>query len=257
MSVYFSEQKWPEIKKAIEKNSLILLPVGTIEEHGMHLPLNTDEVIARETAKLIGKRLKDEIPLLVMPTIWTGYSVKEMMRWPGTIRIQPETLIRLIYGVCSSLIEMGFKKIVIINGHGNHPGILEIVARKIADTYNAFIAVTNTYTMAQDAFQKVRKSKIGGASHGGEYETSLMLHLTNLVDMKKATNKDTIDYHSDFFPGDGFAPGKKVFWSTWGIHKSKTGLHGDPTLATKKTGKKVMEGTIDTYVRFLREFYRE
>ena len=83
----------------------------------------------------------------------------------------------------------------------------------------------------------------------GEYETSLMLYLAEeLVDMSKATSQDKLTYFSKFYPD-------KVFWSTWDIQESKTGIYGDPTVASKETGKRIMEATVENYVEFIREFH--
>src|SRR5450759_4760094 len=109
MSIYFGDLNWPQLREAIEKNTVILIPVGTVEEHGRHLPVSTDAVIASEIAGRTAEKIKHELPLLVMPAVWTGYSAKEMSRWPGTIRIRPEVLIDLIYDLLASLSEMGFK----------------------------------------------------------------------------------------------------------------------------------------------------
>lgn len=257
MSVYFSDKSWPELQKMVKRNALIILPVGTIEEHGMHLPVNTDVVIAQETAKRVGEKLKGKIPPLIMPTIWAGYSAKEMSRWPGTIRVRPRVVMDTIFDVCSSLIEMGFTRILIIGAHGHHSELLRLTAREIADKYGVYIAVTDPATMAKEEMQKIRKSKIGGAIHGGEYETSLMLYLNQPVNMEKVTRQDIMRYHSKFYAGDNFAGGNKIFWSTWGIQKSRTGIYGDPTVATRETGRKLMEATIKNYVEFIREFSKK
>jgi creatinine amidohydrolase len=256
MSIYFAEKSWIELQKAIEDNTLVLIPVGTIEEHGKHLPVNTDCIIAEEVSKRVAEVIKNEIPILVMPTVWTGYSEKKMMKWPGTCRISIDTFMNLCFDLCSSLIEIGFRKIIIINGHGHNAEALRVVARKIADAYDVFIAVTDVGTMASEIVPKVRKSVQGGCIHGGEYETSLMLYLKpESVHMEFATDEDIMKYHSKFYPGDNFVGGMKVFWSTWGIQESKTGIYGDPTVALKETGEEIMKDVIKNYVEFLKEFY--
>jgi creatinine amidohydrolase len=257
MSIYFAEKSWPELQRAIEDNALVLIPVGTIEEHGKHLPVNTDCIIAEEVSKRVAEIMKEEIPILVMPTVWTGYSEKKMMKWPGTCRISVDTFMNLCFDLCSSLIQMGFRKIVLINGHGHNAEALRVVARKIADAYDVFITVTDVGTMASEIVPKIRKSVQGGSIHGGEYETSLMLYLKpELVHMEFATNKDIMRYHSKFYPGDNFVGGLRVFWSTWGIQESKTGIYGDPTVASKETGEEIMKDIIRNYVEFLGEFYK-
>ena len=248
MSIYFADKKWPELKELIKKDALIILPVGQVEEHGKHLPVKTDTCIAEEVAKRIGESLKDEIPLLIMPAVWSGYSMKSVAKWPGTIRLKQETFINMVFDICSSIIEMGFKKIMIISTHGNHTGALRVVTRNIADAYNIYMALTYPSVMAKEEFLKISKAGPKGSCHSGEYETSLMLYLNeNLVDMKNATGQDKIIVSSKFYPD-------KVFLSTWGLQKSKTGIYGDPTKATKETGKKIMQAIINNYQKFIKEF---
>lgn len=249
MSIYFLDQSWPKLKEAVKNNVLIIFPIGQTEEHGMHLPVKTDALIAEEVARRIGERLEDKIPLLVMPTVWSGYSMKQVAEWPGTIRLKSETFINMIFDICTSLIDMGFEKIILISAHGNHTGMLRTVVRKIADEYGIYMALTFPVLMAEEEFTKISQAGKGGSCHAGEYETSLMLYLAEeLVDMSKVTNKDKLIFSSKFYPD-------KVFWSTWGVQKSKTGIYGDPTVASKETGEKIMQATVNSYVEFIKEFY--
>ena len=254
MSIYFKDLSWPQLQEAAERKTIILLPVGTIEEHGKHLPVSTDEIIATEVAKAAAEAVADEIPVLVTPTIWTGYSVKQMTRWPGTIRVKPETLIALIVDVCASLIESGFDRIIVLSSHGNHTGILRVVAREVADEHGVHIAITNPASMAAEAFSRIRESEAGGSIHAGEYETSLMLHFGEPVDMSQATDQDHFNYHTEFVSGDNFVGGSKVYWSTWGLQESQTGAYGDATGASAEAGKALMDAIVENYAKFVREF---
>ena len=255
MSLYFADQSWPQLQEAIENKALILLPVGTIEEHGRHLPVSTDAVIATEVARGLAEALQGELPVLVIPTIWTGYSTKDMARWPGTMRVRTRVLMDLIFDVCASLIEMGFQKIIMLDCHGHHDNVLKTVTREIADAYEVYLAVISPAALSAERYREIRKSEIGGSIHGGEWETSLMLYFNQPVDMSQATNQDIMRYHSEFIPGDNFVGKKGVFWSTWGLQRSQTGIYGDPTVATKETGQAIMEAIIENGVRFAREFY--
>jgi creatinine amidohydrolase len=110
--------------------------------------------------------------------------------------------------------------------------------------------------MSRDEFVAIRKSVQGGAIHGGEWETSLLLHLSpEVVDMSKATNEDIMRYHSDFVAGDTFSGRQRVGWSTWFLQPSKTGTYGDPTVASAETGKIIMDAAVANGVRFLKEYY--
>jgi len=255
MSFYFADQTWPQLKQATEANALIILPFGQVEEHGKHLPVSTDAAIATAVGQRLGEALTaDGIPTLVMPTLWSGYSTKEMTRWPGTIRVRPQVLTDLLYDICGSLVEMGFHKIIILDTHGHHAGLSRVAVRRIADDYDVHLALVSPAVLSAERFSQIRKSARGGSSHGGEWETSLMLHLGEPVDMSQATKEDILRYHSDFIAGDAFAPGQKVFWSTWGLQKSKTGIYGDPTVATAETGKAIMDAIVTQAVAFAKEY---
>ncbi|MCD6371431.1 MAG: creatininase family protein [Candidatus Aenigmarchaeota archaeon] len=253
-SFYFIDKTWEELKEYIEKKALILFPIGTVEEHGPHLPVSTDYTIAVEVAKRVAEKIKDEIPVLVMPGYWAGYSQKVMTRWPGTIRVRTKVVMDVIYDVCASLIEMGFKRIILIDAHGHHSGILNVVVREIADTYNVYIPITSPASLSREIFEKIRRSKPGGAIHAGEWETSLMLYLEQPVKMDRTNSIDIFKYESEFIPKDNFSGKKKVFWSTWGLMESKTGTYGDPTVAEKETGKKIMEEIINEFIKFIKEY---
>ena len=254
MSFYFAQKTWVEIKEYINKNALIILPVGTVEEHGRHLPVETDAKIAEEVAKAIGEEMKDEVPLLVMPTVWSGYSPKEMMRWPGTMRLRTRVFIDMVYDICASLAEMGFKKIMMLDCHGQHAPMLNTVTKNIADNYGVYIAVTSPMTFSAKEFNEARKSKLGGVLHACEWETSLMLYFTDRVKMEEATDEDIMKYHSKFVAGDSASGEQMVVWSTWGLQKSRTGVYGDPTVATREMGEFILNAMLKNYREFILEY---
>jgi len=254
MSIYFAHKTWVELEAYIKKKALVILPVGTVEEHGRHLPVETDATIAEEVAKAIGEDMKNEVPLLVMPTVWSGYSPKEMMKWPGTMRLRTRVFTDMVYDICASLAEMGFKKIMMLDCHGQHAPMLNIVTKDLADNYGVYAVVTSPMVFSAKEFSEVRKSKQGGVLHACEWETSLMLYLTDRVKMSEVTDEDIMRYHSKFVAGDGASCGQKVVWSTWGLQKSKTGVYGDPTVATREMGEFIMKALLKNYREFIREY---
>lgn len=260
MSVYYDELKWPEIRDLKEKNPVILVPIGMTEQHGPHLPISTDVVIATETARLVAERLQESISIKVLRTIWSSYNTTAVSQWPGTIRLQQETLIKVVYEICASLCQEGFKKIVIVNSHGQNPASLEVVCRKITDDYN--IAPILTYVMKMIGKQgaDIRTSQIGGAAgHACEIETSLMLALRDdLVDMTKAVD-ETTQYRNKFVETDLYPENEKVpgvFWTSWNIHKPKHGLLGNAKHASKQKGEKFIKLIVDNYVELIEEYYK-
>lgn len=262
MPTYFHQLTSPEVDDAARRGSLVLVPVGQVEQHGPHLPLECDCIIARETARVIADELEGDMPILVLPTLWMAYSVRQVAKWPGLISFrQPETMIQMVYDLLGSLIENGFRKIVIVNAHGNNPAILELACRRIGSDYEVFPAVTYVLNMSKTIGPQVRQSQMGGCGgHAGEEETALLLYLSpELVRLDRATNEDTVRYQSRYFPGDIYSqvPGQVggVFWSTWGVVKSSTGVYGDPTVATAETGKALFTEIVRNYKDFVREYF--
>jgi creatinine amidohydrolase len=177
-----------------------------------------------------------------------------MSRWPGVMRIRPQVFMDLVFDVCSSLIEMGFRKLMLLSCHGHHAGALRVVTRRIADAHDVYMALVSPGSLAAERYQQIRKSVRGGSIHAGEYETSLMLYLDEPVEMSEATDEDIMRYHSPFVAGDNFSGGQKVFWSTWGLQQSKTGIYGDPTVATADTGREIMAAMVGNCAAFAKEF---
>src|SRR5437667_1625537 len=103
-----------ELRVQIERKPMLIMGIGTIEEHGAHLPTGTDLFITQRFMDDFSARLDaaGRIPFLTLPAIWTGYSAREMQRWPGTIRMRSRTVMDMMRAIIGSLCEMGFDKIL-------------------------------------------------------------------------------------------------------------------------------------------------
>jgi creatinine amidohydrolase len=170
-------------------------------------------------------------------------------------------MIQMIYDILASLVQNGFKKTIIVNAHGNNPAILELACRKIGSDYGVFPALTYVLGMSKTAGPRVRRSEMGGCGgHAGEEETALLLHLApELVRMERASGQDIVRYQTRFFPGDIYSdiPDRVggLYWSTWGVVQSETGVYGDPTAATAETGQALFEDIVRNYEAFAHEYY--
>jgi len=246
-----------QVGEAAKQGAVLLLPIGQTEEHGQHLPIGADTIIAEEVALAAARAMVGEVPVLVAPSIQYGYSNEIMRSWPGTFIIRPQVMIDLIIDVCCSAVKMGFKKVAIVSAHGHHVGICRIAIRQIFDLVGVNVVLTQPHAFGRDAFAQARKSGPGGICHAGEYETAMLMHLGYPVDMSLASKGDALRFKSQFVATDGIggARSSSVFWSTWGLQKSKTGTLGDPTAADPETGKIAFEAIIADYRDFIREFY--
>lgn len=261
MDILFENNTKDQIREAARDNAMVLLPVGILEEHGPHLPVNTDNVIAYDIAVQAAEKIKDKIPVMVLPCVWAGYHGKELENLPGSVRVKPKTLFYFVYDICESLVRNGFRKIVIINGHGQNPAILQFVSRCIANDYDVNILVTYPMSMiGKEVGKQVKTSPEGGAGgHACEVETSLVLALREqLVDMSKAPKGDLCRHRTKFFSGDLFPEHDVLnfgYFSTWAAQGSKSGVLGEPSYATAEKGKAFVEAIVQNYEELLTEYY--
>lgn len=256
MSYLFRDQSSEALRRHLSNGALVILPVGTTEEHGPHMPVDTDARIAEAYGRSLAEALLPGVPTLLMDTVRYGYSMKIMKQWPGTVIVRSRVFMDMMFDICSSVIEMGFRKLALLDCHGHHSGPLNTVSRELCDATDTAIAIISPAVMSRDEFNSARKSEQGGAIHAGEWETSLLLHISpEVVDMSRATDVDKMRYHSDFVAGDNFMGRQRVVWSTWYLQESKTGVYGDPTPATADTGRIIMDAATANGAVFLREFH--
>lgn len=245
MSYYFGEQTWPQLETAIQNNTLVIIPVGTTEEHGRHLPVETDALIAKMFGDAIADALtREHIPVLLTQPIYYGYSMNIVTRWPGTLKIRTRVFMDYIYDMINALMKQGFRKIALLDCHGNHDGLLRTVMREIADEHDQFICTLSPAKLSQPVYDKLKKDPEGDI-HGGEWETSMILaYRPDLVHVDEYTQVDAITCNNEL----------RGPVSTWGLQETKTGLYGDPTYATAELGQACLESGTAAAVRILQKF---
>jgi creatinine amidohydrolase len=253
--VRYDELTWPEIREAIKLQPVVLLPFGAVEDHGPHLPLNTDNIIVEAICRETAQRSGGEI--LIMPSVSYGLD-EHHMDFPGTISIDMQTLIRFLSDVARSIAHHGFTHILIVNGHGSNVSIADLAARQVVlETGMICGAVSPNAaidpTLAEPTFSQMRRSQPGGVAHAGEYETAMMLYLRpDLVQMEKAVN-EIGQVKIDFFNWDHPEP-SVLQWQDWWSRMSESGIAGDATVATSEFGKLLFETTVDNFLRAVRAF---
>jgi creatinine amidohydrolase len=255
IKVRYEELTWPEMGEAIGRQPVVLLPFGTIEDHGPHLPLNTDNVIVEAICLEAARRAAGE--MLVLPVVAYGLD-EHHMDFPGTVSVTMETLLAYVSDVAISVARHGFTHVLVVNGHGSNAPLADLVARKVvletgivcgAMSPNAAIDPT----LAEPTLSEMRRSEPGGVAHAGEYETALMLHLRpDLVQMDKAV-REMGQIKLAYFSWDHPEP-SVLSWQDWWSRMSESGVCGDPTVATAAFGRALFGTTVDNFVRFVREF---
>ncbi|PKP61764.1 creatininase [Candidatus Atribacteria bacterium HGW-Atribacteria-1] len=244
----YEEFTWEEIKVIVKENRVILIPVGSIEQHGPHLPLNTDILIATKFCLEAGKRKPSDI--LVMPPISYGFN-QHHMDFPGTIAIDGEIFIEYILGVTKSLVRHGFQKILLVNGHGSNSPFLDIVARRTIIETTALCGTFMPYALMRDFVKEVAECKWN--SHADEIETSLLCYLRpDLVKMEKT--KKEIGFPITKFHWRSISERAPLTMMDIWSRISNSGVAGDPTLATPEKGKQIFERGVEKILELLKEF---
>lgn len=212
-----------EFRKYLRKTKTIVFPFGTIEEHGNHLPLNTDSLIVREALKAAAKRRK----FFLAPVLWYGVCTTTKDH-PGTISIAPETLRRLSFDLVTEAYKKGLRRFLLISGHGGslHMSSLRETAEELIGCLNDIeIAVFSPYDLLWKELSGITETP--NDAHAGELETSMMLHLApELV-------KGRADEEYPAIPKPFIVKDKVKYWPG--------GVWGDPKKATAEKGEKAMK----------------
>lgn len=251
----YDELSWPEINDAVEAGRIPVLPVGSVEQHGHHLPLKVDWFCAASVVEEAARRSNGR--LLAMPPVHYGYC-RHVMDFPGTIAVHPMNLINFCLDITKSVAYHGFKKVIIVNGHGSNRHLLELVARRTALETDAVCAIVNWWDLllAEPDFNSRWRESVypGGCGHAGELETSMLLHLDPEA-VRRDRITDNVGKGTAFHWTDLFAQGPV---SIPGYHSqgTETGVSGQPSLATEKKGEAAFEGAVRLLLAFADEFDR-
>ena len=255
----YAKLTWPEINDAVELGKVCVVPCGAIEQHGPHLPLDVDVLCSTEVALGGGKRAPAET--LVLPSVNYGYT-GHVMDFPGTINNDFEHFIHHVLDITKSLAYHGFKKIILLNGHGSNMPNLDLVARRTnleTDAECILCAWWNLLTIDKEFLPGWRQSKFpGGCAHACELETSMYLYLDGDNVRKDKIKSGEISFNEEGSPFnyvDLFAqgPGTVVSWTS---SYSRSGVLGDAELATAEKGKEAYQEAVKQLVKLIHWFKR-
>jgi len=248
---FYEELTWPEMRDAVKEERVVLLPTGSIEQHGPHLPIATDILVPSEVCRRVAERIPGDV--LVMSTIPYGFN-EHHMDFPGTISVEGQDYINYVYDVCRSVARHGFRKILIVNGHGSNLPFLDVASRMVTNNTDALCAVVPYWSLARNVIKEIRESPFpGGMSHACEFETSIVLSTRPELVKKELARKEIGFQGSEFIWWD-LSERSPVVFMDWWSRMSTTGVIGDPTKATKEKGEKILEEVVEELTRFVKEF---
>jgi creatinine amidohydrolase len=254
----YEKLTWPEINDAVDLGKVCILPCGAVEQHGPHLPLDVDLVCPSGIAHGAGQRLPGKI--LVLPIVAYGYT-GHVMDFPGTINNDFEHFMHHVLDITRSLAYHGFKKIILLNGHGSNMPNLDLVARRTnleTDAECILTAWWQLLTVDKQFLPNWRESKFpGGCAHACELETSLYLYLDEENVRKDKIANGDISFnkeHSPFNFVDLFqqGPGTVVSWTS---SYSDSGVLGEPELASAEKGKAAFQEAVHQLVELVKWFH--
>jgi creatinine amidohydrolase len=261
MTEHFLERMtWPEVEAVRDAGvDAVLLPIGTTEQHGRHMPLDTDCLIARELCRLAAEAGEQEgVRLLVAPTLNVTLSWYHM-QFPGSLRLSTTTFLQVFGEICESLARHGFTRVLAVNGHGGNAAALTVAVNDAMQTTGRRVFLVQWWDLAADVLAEIE----GPMIHAEEAETSIALALGQRVVVDEAAR--------DAYDRGAAVKDAGLPWTSFGkyamTHRgpgvivpmdmlrdiSASGVVGDATRARLETGRRVVAALVPRIVQVARE----
>jgi len=248
--VWLQRMTWEEVAQRIESGMrTVLLPIGSTEQHGPHLPVGTDTLLAIAIAEEAAKRTK----ALVTPPLWFGWSPHHMVL-PGTITIRPEVLVELVYDVIESLSQHRLQYVILVNGHRIvNVSWLQLVGERAKRELGVSVSIFDPAFMSKDI---VRTLDWGEVGHADEIESSqLWACYPELAKMDRAV--DGPRHHGDLYHVDPALPGDTLCYVPSSPAEAEAaanesgGVSGEPSKASQEGGRRYHEHLVARLVQVI------
>ena len=246
-SRYFSELTQPEVAAQLKRNPLVILPCGSVEQHGPHLPTGTDTLAANAVSHAVAERMD----ALVLPA--TPFGVTPMhMPFEGTITLAPDTYLHIVTDTCASTAKHGAKYLLIVNWHEGNIASLAIAAEALHREHGMSVVTVQACYVAEELYG----ASCGGLTHGGEIEAlAVLAHRPDLVHL------DRIDYSSDHALGHKMDKLRRTrtFQPVLTDIRSiaPTGWFGSPQHATPEKAKRMLADIAEQIARETRHIFSQ
>ena len=238
----------PEVSERLGEGSVVVWPMGAVEQHGPHLPLSVDFVIAEETARAAVEACGEELDIWLLPALAITKS-NEHAWSPGTLWLTAETMLAVVDDVARSVAATSAKRLVFLNAHGGNSALLGMACREVRLKHGLMTFLVHPF-VPPDQGGVSGEHELAMGIHGGHDETSLMLHLRpELVQMDKATRR--IPEHLASNKHVKFGGSVAFGWLSDDF--GPDGHIGDPTRATAEEGERLFAAVIERLVEQLRE----
>jgi creatinine amidohydrolase len=233
MKVEWGELNAGELRDLAARGAIVVLPVAAMEQHGPHLPVMVDTLLCGEVARRAAKRASGQHPVVVAPTVWSGLS-EHHMPFGGTFTLDFATFRSLIECLCRSLLRHGFRRVLLLNGHGGNVAALRVVVDELRGLDMRLS--TATYWQVDPVAIAEILERQSGVQHACEAETSMVMALLpELVDKSRLEEAKCLD------PGRVAGQAQAVYRRSAFEERTPTGAIGDPTAASAEKGERLLE----------------
>ena len=235
-----------EFEAALTAAPVVIVPVGSIEQHGPHCPMDVDISAPFYMAVEVAQRV-DDFPVIVAPPVWSGFTHYNM-GFPGTISLRLETFQNLLVDIFRSIHANGFERIISVNGHGGNHAPCRAVSWSVAEE-DIFTLSFSWWDMVEKELREWSATD-ESVGHGGEWETAVQLHLRNhLVDHSRIDSDQT-----------GTQPfGDELAFAEFAERRrdtvKDTGIMGDATVASAEKGGRIFALACDRLEKLVREYH--
>jgi creatinine amidohydrolase len=239
---------WEEIRDRARAGAIAVVPTGSMEQHGAHLPVRVDTTLVSAVVRAAAERAADRVQVVLAPPLWLGLSTHHSAFFSLTVSF--DTYQQVITELAESFIRAGFERILIVNGHGGNSDALRVTVSRIRDRHRVLVAMTDYWSVAQQAIDQIRESGRGGTGHACEFETSCMMYLDPhavRTDRVRAEYPPQLAEWASFDLTDGGPVKVGVRFEDI----TQSGVVGDPTLATPEKGRLFVDAVVERLAQLL------
>jgi len=249
---------WMQLRRgqldAFDRRTPVILPTAAVEQHGEHLPLGTDCMIVGAIANRLDRAMDGRV--LILPTVQVACS-EHHMGFPGSLTITHETYRRTVMEHVDSARRHGFKRVVILNGHGGNVAINSVLGEQIGQQYaDVECLVGSWWSIARARIESISEGGFLSCGHACEFETSILLEIDpDRVDMDLSEDGG-MPQRVDSMNFDFFRGGNAAFYRPFHV-MSHNGVYGKPSLASAEKGRLLLEETVAAVQELIESFWTD
>ncbi len=232
--VEWANLRAPELRDLAATDAIVLVPVGSVEQHGPHLPVKVDALLSGEIALRAARSASARAPVVVTPCLWAGLA-EHHMTLGGTITLDFSTFSALVGCVVRSLVRQGFRRILLLNGHGGNENALRVITGELTTELSIPLVACSYWDISKEPFAEILERQVT-VRHAGEAETSMLLALNpELVDRTKLSEaKGPSSPELEDLVGAGAYRWRSL------ASRTKSGVIGEAESATAEKGEALL-----------------